>query len=58
MQTWSFVNDGELYFVRPINSVMVEKQVKAFARSFNSKSKSILKKLEIHEFNAIWLENR
>ncbi|HKG69244.1 MAG TPA: GH32 C-terminal domain-containing protein, partial [Segetibacter sp.] len=53
-----FVNDGELYFVRPLNSVMAEKQVKAFARGFNSEYKSILKKLEIHELNSIWLENR
>ncbi|WP_018612041.1 DUF4980 domain-containing protein [Segetibacter koreensis] len=52
-----FINDGELYFIRPLNSVAAEKQVKAFAHTFNKESKSILKKLEVDELNSIWPEN-
>ncbi|HEX8279348.1 MAG TPA: hypothetical protein VF540_11660 [Segetibacter sp.] len=52
------MNDGELYFARPLISVMAENQVQAFTRRFNSESKSILTTLEIHELNTICLENR
>lgn len=53
-----YINDGELYFVRPLNSVDAEKQIKAFARGGEPGHKSILKKLEVHELNSVWQEKR
>ncbi len=51
-----FVNDGELYFVKPLNSVSGEKQIKAFVNGVGDNRKTILKKLEVHELNSVWQE--
>lgn len=49
-----YINDGELYFVKPFHSSAAEKQIKAFARGGEPGHKSILKKLEVHELNSVW----
>jgi sucrose-6-phosphate hydrolase SacC (GH32 family) len=51
-----FVNDGALYFVKQLNSVNAEKQIKAFVNGVEDKRKTILKKLEVHELNSVWSE--
>lgn len=45
-----FVNDGELYFVDPLDSVQADKKVEAYAGG----GKTLLKKLEIHELKSSW----
>ena len=50
-----FVNDGELYFVKPFHSNGAV-QLKAFAKGVEGGRKSVLKKLEMHELKSVWLE--
>jgi len=52
-----FVNDGELYFVIPYNSVEAEKKIEVFAFS-RPGQKTILKKLEVHKLNPIWPQSK
>ncbi|QMU29466.1 glycoside hydrolase family 32 protein [Adhaeribacter radiodurans] len=51
-----YVNDGEMYFVKPWNSVTAEKQIKAFAKGLEEGHKAVLKKLEVHELHSVWPE--
>src|ERR1700694_2141020 len=51
-----FINDGELYFVKPLNSVTAEKSIKIFARGAEEGRKTILKKLEINELTSVWAD--
>lgn len=48
-----FVNDGELYYVFPYNSVNADKKVEVFAKG-HTQYKVILKKLEVHPLKSIW----
>ena len=50
-----FVNDGELYYAVPHNSVKSEKIIEAFAWSAEG-DKALLKRLEIHKLKSIWKE--
>lgn len=50
-----FVNDGELYYVAPLNPTESDKKIKVFVKG-PSETKSILKSLEIHELNSSWAE--
>jgi len=49
-----FINDGELYFVKALNSVKAEKLVKAYANGLEGGRKTILKKLEVNELASVW----
>jgi fructan beta-fructosidase len=51
-----FINDGELYFVKSLNSVTAEKLIKVFANGFEDGRKMILKKLEVNELTSVWKE--
>ncbi|MEQ9443703.1 MAG: glycoside hydrolase family 32 protein [Cyclobacteriaceae bacterium] len=51
-----FVNDGELYFVDPLNSVEAKKGIKVFANG-GGDEKTILKKLEMYQLDSVWKEN-
>ncbi|MBC7922813.1 MAG: glycoside hydrolase family 32 protein [Ferruginibacter sp.] len=48
-----FVNDGELYYVVPLNSVKAEKKIEVFAKG-GPERKTILRKMDIHELGSIW----
>lgn len=50
-----FVNDGELYYVVPLNSVGADKSLEIFAKG-DAEHKTILKKLEVHELHSVWPE--
>lgn len=51
-----FVNDGELYFVDPLNSVEAEPEVRVFANG-GDRSKTLLKKLSVHKLKSVWAED-
>lgn len=48
-----FINDGELYYVIPLNSVEAVKNVEVFAKG-GAEHKTILKRLEVHELHSVW----
>lgn len=48
-----FVNDGQLYYALPHNSVKSDKNITAFA-NYDKEQKTILKRLEVHELKSIW----
>ncbi len=50
-----FVNDGELYYVIPLNSAEADQKIEVFSQG-EPDHKTILKKLEVHELNSVWTE--
>ncbi len=50
-----FINDGELYYAMPFEGDKTN-AVTAFVRGRGPARKSILKKMEIHELNSIWVK--
>ncbi|HRP57233.1 glycoside hydrolase family 32 protein [Agriterribacter sp.] len=53
-----FINDGELYFVKPLDAVNGKQEIKAFAKGLTENRKTILKKLEVHGLKSVWNEKR
>jgi fructan beta-fructosidase len=51
-----FINNGELYFVKALNSVAAEKSIRVFADGTGEGRKSVLKKLEVNELTSVWAE--
>lgn len=51
-----FVNDGELYYAIPYNSVQAEKNIEVFSMG-GPELKTILKTMEVHELNTVWSED-
>ncbi len=51
-----FINNGDLYFVKPLNTTGAEKIIKAYANGLEGGHKTILKKLEVNELNTVWKE--
>ena len=49
-----FINDGELYFVKPLDSVSGKQEIKAFAKARAKSNKTVLKKLEVHRLKSVW----
>jgi hypothetical protein len=49
-----FINDGELYFVKPLDAVSGKQEIKAFAKARAKGNKTVLKKLEVHRLKPVW----
>lgn len=49
-----FINDGELYFVKPLDAVNGKQEIKAFAKARAESNKTVLKKLEVHRLKSVW----
>ncbi len=49
-----FINDGELYFVKPLDAVSGKQEIKAFAKARAKGNKTVLKKLEVHRLTSVW----
>jgi len=49
-----FINDGELYLVKPLDAVTGKQEIKVFAKGLTGSRKTILKKLEVHRLKSIW----
>jgi fructan beta-fructosidase len=49
-----FINDGELYFVKPLDTRPENQMISVFAKQVNGGSRTVLKKLEIHKLKSVW----
>jgi fructan beta-fructosidase len=52
-----FVNDGEVYYAAPFNDEKT-KTINVSIKERRGNRKTILKKLEVHELNSVWVDNK
>lgn len=49
-----FINEGELYFVKPLDTGSGKQEISVFAKGLNGGRKTVLKKLEVHTLKSVW----
>lgn len=49
-----FINEGELYFVKPLDPGSGKQEISVFAKGLNGGRKTVLKKLEVHTLKSVW----